>query len=236
MKKILIFAFSFLVLNLTACQLNTKKNHPLIDKIWSVSKQEFISASELNQIVLNNQIILLGETHDNARHHQLQAKIISNLTEREEYPAVAYEMLNQKQQSSIDEYLSTIYSSGIKVGADEVSKQVEDLSKLIKWEESGWPDWELYRPVFYHAVDNQLPIIAANLDTKIIRKVIKQGSNVLDETYQALLIKYQYDAVLKKELEKEILASHCDMLPEKMLSPMLMGQQVRDLAMTRAIQ
>ncbi len=234
MKKILIF--SFLVLNLTACQLNTKKNHPLIDKIWSVSKQEFISANELNQIVLNNQIILLGETHDNARHHQLQAKIISNVAKKGESPAVAYEMLNTKQQSSINEYLSTIYSSGIKAGADEVSKQVEDLSKLINWEESGWPDWELYHPVFYHAVDNQLPIIAANLDTKIIRKVIKQGSNVLDETYQALLIKYQYDAVLKKELEKEILASHCDMLPEKMLSPMLMGQQVRDLAMTRAIQ
>ncbi|MCP3849543.1 MAG: ChaN family lipoprotein, partial [Gammaproteobacteria bacterium] len=126
--------------------------------------------------------------------------------------------------------------SGIKVGADEVSKQVEDLSKLIKWEESGWPDWELYRPVFYNTIDSQLPIIAANLDAKIIRKVIKQGSNVLDETYQELLKKYQYDAVLKKELEKEILASHCDMLPEKMLSPMLMGQQVRDLAMTRAIQ
>jgi len=236
MKKILIFAFSFLLLNLTACQINTEKKHPLIDKIWSVSKQEFISVNEFNQVLLKNQVILLGETHDNARHHQLQAKVISHLTENGESPAVAYEMLNQKQQSSINEYLSSIYLPDVKSNAHKVTEQVEKLSKLIKWKESGWPDWELYQPVFYHTVEQQLPIIAANLDTKTIRKVIKQGSKVLDKSYQDLLIKYQYEATLKKVLEKEILSSHCDMLPEKMLSPMLMGQQVRDLAMTHAIQ
>ena len=56
------------------------------------------------------------------------------------------------------------------------------------------------------------------------------------QEYQDLLTKYQYDKTLEKELEQEVQSAHCDMLPEKMLSPMLLGQQTRDLAMTQAIQ
>jgi len=47
---------------------------------------------------------------------------------------------------------------------------------------------------------------------------------------------HQYDEPLKNHLQQEIQSAHCDMLPEKMLGPMLTGQQTRDIAMTLAIQ
>ena len=34
---------------------------------------------------------------------------------------------------------------------------------MLDWEASGWPPWEIYRPVFAAAVARQLPIEPANL-------------------------------------------------------------------------
>ncbi len=223
------FIFIFLItLSLTACQsFNATDQHPLIDKIWSVTEQKYISIDTLNAQFLQAEAVLLGETHDNIRHHQLQAQVIDELVKNHRRPTVAFEMLDQNQQDSIAQFQKEHAGSQDKTDA---------LARVINWEQSGWPEWSYYRPVFHSVMENNLPIVAANLNIKLIRKVIKQGSQVLDSNYQTLLTRYQYNEVVKKQLAQEILSAHCDMLPEKMLSPMLLGQQVRDLAMTQALQ
>ncbi|MCU7939519.1 MAG: ChaN family lipoprotein [gamma proteobacterium symbiont of Bathyaustriella thionipta] len=232
-----------LLLSLNACQTFSPpyeiQTHKLIDKVWSASEQQFISKEALQQKTLTAQVILLGETHDNARHHQLQAQFISYLTENNQPPAVAFEMLNQNQQSIINSFEANQYASdgNSHFGSTRSGeKNTQLFADKINWQESGWPEWPYYHPVFYQTINNKLPIIAANLDLKQIRKVIKEGSQTLSQEYQDLLNKYQYDEALKKELEQEVQSAHCDMLPEKMLSPMLLGQQTRDIAMTQAIQ
>lgn len=232
-----------LLLSLNACRTFSPpyeiQTHTLIDKVWSVSEQQFISKESLQQKTLTHQVILLGETHDNARHHQLQAQFIYYLTANNHTPAVAFEMLNQNQQSIINTFEANFYSIGdsTQSGDSQSAENNTDLfAEKINWEESGWPEWPYYRPVFYQTINNKLPIIAANLDLKQVRKVIREGSQILAQEYQDLLTKYQYDKALKKELEQEVQSAHCDMLPEKMLAPMLLGQQTRDLAMMQAIQ
>ncbi len=246
MKKVYpLISIAALFLTLNACQTFTPdfspdyetQSHILIDKIWSVSEQKFISQEALEQQTLTKQLILLGETHDNARHHQLQAQFIDYLTENNHTPTVAFEMLNQNQQSIIDTFTAEYYP--VKPGysqSQSADKNTDLFAKKINWEKSGWPEWSYYRPVFFAAINNHLAIIAANLELKQIRKVIKEGSQALDQKYQDLLKKYQYDKQLQKELEQEVQSAHCDMLPEKMLSPMLLGQQTRDLAMMKAVQ
>ena len=95
MKKItsLIFIYAIMLtvaFNMSACQTFSPeyeiKQHPLIDKIWSVSEQQFIAADSLNKKILEKNIILLGETHDNARHHQLQAQLIAELAAKHHTP------------------------------------------------------------------------------------------------------------------------------------------------------
>ncbi len=244
MKKLThLFISSFLILSLNACQslpVSTFSpeyeitQHVLIDKIWSVSAQKFISNKDLNRQLVKSKIVLLGETHDNARHHQLQAQVITELANNHS-PVVAFEMLNQNRQDTIDKFQSQYYSPSSNSTQLTSSKKVELFSQQINWEKSGWPKWDYYRPVFYSSIDKELPIIAANLNIKTIRNVIKQGSKILEPHYQDLLNKYQYEPSVKEELKKEILSAHCDMLPEKMLSPMLLGQQVRDIAMAQII-
>ena len=223
------------IFNLTACQtLSTPEfapkydieQHPLIDKIWSTAEKTYIPADTLKAQVLKHNAILLGETHDNARQHQLQALFIQHLLDNQRSPSIAFEMLNRNQQDIIDQFQSA---------HNKVHNKTDAFAEVIQWQKTGWPEWPYYRPVFNTAIENNLPIIAANQDRASIRKVIKQGSKTLAQNYQDLLTKYQYDEALKKKLEQEILSAHCDMLPEKMLAPMLMGQQVRDLSMTLAM-
>lgn len=229
-KNTILLAISliFLTVILSGCQLypqyENNQKHFLINKVWSVSEQKYITTDELDNQLINYDVILLGETHDNAEHHQLQARFINVLVQQKQRPGIAFEMLNQNQQNIITKFQAL------------ENPETDEFAKVIDWEKSGWPEWSLYRPIFQSTIKNNLTIIAANLNAKQIRKVIKQGTKVLTPEYQALLKKYQYDKALKKELEQEILAAHCDMLPEKILSPMLSGQQTRDLAITLAIQ
>ena len=225
-----VLILSIIVLNilLSGCQLQHDNkqtpHHPLIDQIWSVTEKNYITIDQLNSNLASFDVILLGETHDNAQHHQLQARVIDALLEQKIYPIIAFEMLNQNQQESIQKF------------QNQKDQDTDNFAEIVNWEKTGWPEWSLYRPVFAAAIENNLTIIAANLNSKQIRKVIKQGAEVLSSEYQSLLKKYQYDATLKKQLKQDILSAHCDMLPEKMLDPMLLGQQTRDIAMTMAIQ
>ncbi len=228
------FYMLFLIVFVSGCAGNNSSvqhKHPLLNKIWSVSQQQFISQQALQQELLAHNLILLGETHDNKQHHRLQADIVKLQVEQQKSPAVAFEMLNQELQSTITQFQQQYYQTH--QGSNNIT---DDFASIVHWEQSGWPDYSYYRPIFKQALENKLPIIAANLDIKLVRKVIKQGPEVLPEKYQNLLKKYPYPAVVQQELELNIQDSHCDMLPEKMLAPMLSGQQVRDIAMMDAIK
>ncbi len=211
------------------------QTHPLIGKIWSVKQQKFVRLETLNNELLRKNIILLGETHDNARHHQLQAQFVHYLNKEKlankQQLSLAFEMLEQGQQMTIDTFISENYGQKI-----PVAQQIDTLEKQLKWQQSGWPDWAYYRPIFSLAVKNQLPILAANAELKQIRQIIKQGASVLKPKEQQRLKKYRYNETLQQKLEQEVQSAHCGMLPEKMLAPMLLGQQSRDLAMTQVLQ
>ena len=198
------------------------KEHPLIDRIWSVKQQKFVNINAVKSQVLKADALLLGETHDNPRHHQLQGLFIEYLIDNGRSPAVAYEMLNKSQQEVINQFQKT-------------NTITDKFAQAVDWENSGWPEWTYYRPAFAPTIENNLPIIAANLELKFIRKVIKEGAEVLDQWLQTQLKKYQYDQSTKQALEQDILSAHCDMLPDSMLAPMLLGQQVRDLSFTQVL-
>ena len=206
-RLILILIF---FLTLTSCKTFSPKysikEHPLIDKIWSVNEQRFVSAEHLKKLTTDYDAILLGETHDNARHHELQAMIIEYQLRQQRNPSIAFEMLDKNQQEDIKQFQLT---------HKQTKNKIDQFAKAIAWQESGWPDWPYYRPVFFQAIENDLPIIAANLDLTFIRKVMRQGKKVLPEEMQDLVKKYQYDQTVKQALEKDILSAHCDMLPKK---------------------
>jgi len=87
----------------TATQLSQADN-PLVDKIWQVSAKRFVSKEQLLNDIINNNYILLGETHDNPLHHKYQAWVIKQLHNHGRRLAVAFEMITPEQEEVLKKH------------------------------------------------------------------------------------------------------------------------------------
>ena len=146
-------------------------------------------------------IVVLGEVHDSAPAHEEQARLIARLAPT----ALVFEMLSPGQVAAAEGVPRT---------------DAEALAAAFVWEESGWPDFALYAPLFAAAPGAALYGAAVPRDTL-------RGA-VTGETDLAV-----YDLPALGEAERAALvaeqaAAHCDALPEEMLPGMVDAQRLRD--------
>ncbi|MCR8550768.1 ChaN family lipoprotein [Salipiger sp. P9] len=154
------------------------------------------------------QVLFLGETHDNPAHHARQAELVREL----QPVALVFEMLTTDQSAQIHpEHL-----------ADEAA-----LAELLQWEDSGWPDFAMYYPIFEAAPE--AAIFGAALPREEARRV---SGEPLDKVFGASAGFYGLDQPLPAEeqgLREEMqMAAHCDALPVEMLPVMVGIQRLRD--------
>ena len=112
------------------------------------------------------QVVYLGESHDNPHHHLDQERVLVAMLADGARPAVAFEMLSQDQQPTVDEAMAP--------GAEPAT-----LPERLKWQERGWPDFTLYRPLFDLARRYGLPVVALDLDPPTVRRIAKGGLEAL---------------------------------------------------------
>ena len=119
-------------------------------------------------------VIYLGETHDSIADHEAQLQIIQALHSQNANLAIAFEMFQHPFQSVLDEYVNGTI--------DEQTLQ-EKTEYDERW---GFP-WEYYAPILRFAREHQLPLLALNAPSEIVRKVARQGLDSLDESEQELI-------------------------------------------------
>ncbi|RKH38566.1 ChaN family lipoprotein [Corallococcus sicarius] len=196
------------------------QDHPLVGRIWDVAGGRFVDEEALRQAVVSTQYVLLGERHDHPDHHQLQAELVRATTHAGRRPALAFEMLDVTQWSTIAASLKR--SPG----------DAEALAQALDWEKSGWPAFSLYAPVFNAGLEAQLPIVAANLPRAQVRELVMKGPEALPAELRGRL---QLDAPVPedeaKAVREELDRSHCGELPKEMLEPMALAQRARDAMM-----
>ena len=112
------------------------REHPLVGKIWDVRQGRWVQRPALEAELTRTRFVLLGERHDNADHHRLQARLVEALSASGRKPTLAFEMLDVEQQPAVDASLA------------QAPKDADALARAVVWEHSGWPAWALYRPVF----------------------------------------------------------------------------------------
>jgi len=160
-------------------------------------------------------VAFLGEQHDNPAHHRLQAAWVAELSPM----AIVFEMLTDEQAGRI---------------TDENRRDAATLEAAVSWEASGWPDFDMYYPIFEAAPD--AAILGAAVPRARLRdmmqKELKEVADALD------LAAFALDAPLPEDEQnaREDLqrAAHCDALPEEMLPFMVNVQRIRDAALAQA--
>ena len=157
-------------------------------------------------------IIILGEVHDNPKHHENQAALIRELGPS----AVAFEMLTPEQAAI----------------ANETTARDNSLRDALDWDTSGWPNWSLYQPVF-DAVGST-PIYGMALPAESVNRAVREGAAAVfgEDASRFGLTRPPTDAQ-QRARESHQQASHCNMLPESLLPGMVEAQRLRDAAFAR---
>jgi uncharacterized iron-regulated protein len=200
------------------------RDHPLAGKIFDVRRGQFVSEQELRSAVESARLLLLGEVHDNADHHLLQARLVRVSTGGGKRPAIAFEMLDETEQPAID---------AVPLDGKVDPNAIRDA---VRWDESGWPEFRLYRPIFEASLEAKLPIVAANLPRARIREASRAGVQALPASVRQRIERQgPLSAEVRAELRAEMADSHCGELPEMMLDPLILGQRARDAQLADAL-
>ena len=153
-------------------------------------------------------VIFLGELHDNPTHHAVQAEHVAELAPT----ALVFEMLSQDQADVITPDLIS----------DEAA-----LEAALGWNESGWPDFSMYYPIFAAAPGARF--FGAAVPREAARASMEKGVVAVfrgDATLYGLSDPLPPDQ--QEDREALQLAAHCDAMPAEMLPIMVDIQRLRD--------
>ena len=196
-------------------------DHPLAGKIWDMNSRSFIDEAMLLDRIKTADVLLLGETHDNPRHHDLQQQLlkarISMGTKPALVPALMMEQLNAENQQELDRALAGS-------NRDEVLKNVNGLIKFT--------DWKPYSQLLEIAIDNKLPVIAANVSGKHLLPVTWRGFEAYDaDELKRLAVEEVWSERREKYLVAHMGGAHCGELKEEMRLGLARSQRLRDALM-----
>ncbi len=196
------------------------RGHPLAGRIWRPAEQRFAAPDEVAAALAKASFVLLGEKHDNADHHLIQAWLLERLIASGRRPAVAFEMFTRDQEAALTAHLAAH------------PRDAEGIAEAVDWAASGWPDWDLYRPLAQAALDDGLPVMAASLPRQTVHAVVRKGIEGLGPETAARLGKApDLPAAQAAALRQEIIEAHCNQLPEAMIDPMVTVTTVKDVIM-----
>lgn len=171
-----------------------------------------IPGTPFPDIPANADIVVLGEVHDNAQHHLTQAGFIRAV----QPSAVVFEMLSPTQAQL----------------ANNTGDRGEGLRDSLKWQDSGWPEWSLYQPVFEAA--GTARIYGMALPRERVRRAVSESAAAVftgDARDYGLHIPLpDSQQASREELQQ---TAHCNMLPASLLAGMVEAQRLRDAAFAR---
>lgn len=159
-------------------------------------------------------IVFLGEVHDNPLHHENQSQGIKAVRPA----ALVFEMLTSAQAARVTPDLRT----------DQAA-----LQAVLDWDTSGWPDFDMYYPLF--AAAPQAAIFGAALPRDAARAAMGQP---LEQVFAGDGARFGLDRPLPQDqqIAREALQAraHCDALPESLLPAMVDIQRLRDAMLAAA--
>ena len=160
-------------------------------------------------------VVLLGEVHDNAEHHILQARLTAAL----QPSAIVFEMIEPGQARGI---------------TPRLRKDAVALEAHLAWEDRGWPDFSMYFPLFF--MSHRAAIFGGALPRDDVRRAVSEsGAAVLGDAATLFGLDQALPADQQETRNALQQAAHCNALPENILPGMVEAQRLRDAALARAV-
>lgn len=192
-------------------------DHPLAGKIWDMNSRSYVDEAALLARIDMADVLLLGETHDNPQHHDLQRKLLEARIGSGARPALMMEQFDAESQPALDRALA---------GGDR-DDALNGANSLIKF--SGW---QFYSPLLAAAIDNQLPVIAANISGRRLRPAIWHGYAAYDAgELKRVALEEVWSEGRQNYLAAQMGGAHCGQIGEELRAGLVRGQRLRDALM-----
>jgi uncharacterized iron-regulated protein len=193
------------------------REHALAGRVYSSREHGFVSVGQLHSALRAAPYALLGETHDNPDHHRLQAELLEVFLDAHAGAKLGFEML--------DEGDAAVLARG-------TASTPEAFAKQVAWDESGWPEFRLYRPIFAVALPRHATLIAAHPSPEHVRASMHE---LPPDEAQALHLDVPLPAEQIAAEREEIREGHCGHGNDAMLTAMQRAQVYKDAFMARAL-
>lgn len=145
-----------------------------LDKIFNTNTNKESAFDEMINDLKQKRIVMIGESHTNQLHHDVQFEVIKGLVESGKPVVLALEMFNPGQNDAL-----ALWSSG-KTDPDTFLEQTDFLTT---WSHN----YRYYKPIFDYCREKQIPIYGTNVERKYASKINLGGlSSLTDEDLQIL--------------------------------------------------
>lgn len=183
------------------------REHPLVGRIWSTRERRFVTEDELREAVAGAELVLVGEKHDNADHHRLEARIVGWAR-----GSLVLEMLE--------------------VDRDAILASARSASDVERAFGDGWP-FEDYRPAIEAALGRSMRVVAGNVPRATIMAIARREPlpPELALALEPVTGAPEPSEAIARELAEEMRDAHCGMLPERAMAGMARVQWARDALM-----
>lgn len=160
------------------------------------------------------QVFFLGEVHDNPDHHAVQAAAVADIAPT----ALVFEMLTPAQAERVPE---------------AARNDADTLAVAIDWTQSGWPDFDMYHPIFTAAPE--AAVYGAAVPREETRRAMQIGAPRAFGTNAELYgLAHDIDTAQLAERLNLQMDAHCGALPLELLPEMVAVQRLRDAVLARA--
>jgi len=170
-------------------------DHSLAGRIYDTARHRFIDAGEAQRRVAAADIALLGETHDNAAHHEIQLRLLRAVVAAGRRPALAMEQIDTEWQGAVDGAVAAGATPHSIASAGHVG--------------AGW-NWKLYAPLVAFALAGRLPIVALNIPRASTHKIVQDGLASLGPgEEERLALAGTWNAARAAGMHAAIVEGHC---------------------------
>jgi uncharacterized iron-regulated protein len=178
-----------LLLMCAGCGGHTVKPPALSVSIIDTGSQQTISYEQLLQELAGADYLLLGEEHDQALHHSKRAELIRSLAAM--HPLlVSFEHVGGDLQELLVANLD----------------KPETLRRVLDWDNSGWPEWPLFLPLFKAVADTKALVVAGMISGDSDLSDYGLGSTLSNQAQLEALLRDSHPPSVKVSIERMILA------------------------------
>ena len=156
------------------------------------------AASALLDQLTGQKVVLLGETHDRVDDHRWQLDVLTALHARRKNIAIGFEMFPRRLQPVLDRWV-----------AGELSE--DDFLEQAEWKKVWGYSADFYLPLFRFAREHRLPMLALNVDRKLVQQVSAKGWDAVPESERQGVSRPAAPGEAYRAALKTVFDSHADL-------------------------